>query len=38
LLPWQELAQFRDVAFQPTVAVRFFTPFMCVAAFAVVVL
>lgn len=37
-LPWQELAQERDVAFQPMVVVRFLTPLLCVAEFTVVVL
>jgi hypothetical protein len=38
LLPWQLFAQLREVAFQPIVVVTFFTPFMWVEAFAVVVL
>lgn len=37
-LPWQELAQERDVAFQPMVVVRFLTPLLCVAALNDVVL
>jgi len=37
-LPWQELAQEREDAFQPMVVVRFLTPLLCVAALNDVVL
>ena len=37
-LPWQELEQELDVAFQPMVVVIFLTPLLCVAALNVVVL
>jgi hypothetical protein len=37
-VPWQELEQERDVAFQPMVVVRFLTPLLCVAALNDVVL
>jgi len=37
-LPWQELAQERDVEFQPMVVVRFLTPLLWVAALNDVVL
>jgi hypothetical protein len=36
--PWHEFEQVRLVAFQPGVDEMSFTPFMCVAAFVVVVL
>jgi len=38
LVPWQELEQEREVAFQPMVVVRFLTPLLCVAALNDVVL
>jgi hypothetical protein len=37
-VPWHELEQVREVAFQPMVLATFFTPLACVAEFTVVVL